>query len=147
MSFEIQPVREDDWEQWRRMRLALWPDATGPDDDREMREYLAGSAKAAFVAVAEEGRPIGFLEASIRDYADGCDSRHVGYIEGWYVEEAYRRQGVGAALVQAAEAWARDKGCREMGSDCLQDNELSLAVHLALGYQEKERLIHFGKVL
>ncbi len=78
---------------------------------------------------------------------DGCRTRNVGYIEGWYVEAAHRRQGVGAALVRAAEEWARAQGCQEMASDCFEDNAVSLASHLALGYTEKERLIHFAKEL
>lgn len=88
-----------------------------------------------------------FLEASIRPYADGCDTRNVGYIEGWYVDADMRRQGLGAELVSAAEAWAIEQGCREMASDCLLDNEISFRAHLALGYQETERLIHFKKRL
>jgi aminoglycoside 6'-N-acetyltransferase I len=128
------------------MRVTLWPDATQPEDEEEMREYLAGEGKAAFVAVIE-GRLIGFLEANIRPYADGCTSRDVGYIEGWFVEGSFRRQGIGTALVRAAEEWARLQGCREMASDCLQENETSLAAHRALGYNEVERLIHFAKAL
>lgn len=55
--------------------------------------------------------------------------------------------GVGGALLAAAEAWARGKGCAEMSSDCLLANDVSLAAHRALGYEETERLIHFRKVL
>ena len=35
----------------------------------------------------------------------------------------------------------------EMASDCSIDNEVNLAVHLLLGYEEVERLIHFRKTL
>ena len=34
-----------------------------------------------------------------------------------------------------------------MASDCLLDNEVSRAAHVALGYAEVERLIHFAKRL
>ena len=57
------------------------------------------------------------------------------------------QQGAGAALVQAAEDWARSQGLSEMGSDTWQDNEANIQAHLRLGYQEKERLVHFGKRL
>ncbi len=143
----IRPVEQGDFEQWHRMRVALWPDATQPEDECDMQEYLTATGMAAFVAQAASGQIVGFLEANIRYYAEGCLTRNVGYIEGWYVDEEYRRQGVGAALVQAAEAWARSKGCQEMASDCLLENEVSLAAHLSLGYEEQERLIHFVKPL
>ena len=129
------------------MRISLWPEANQPEDREEMHDYLSSETKAVFVAQAVDSRLLGFLEANIRPYADGCATRNVGYIEGWYIDEEHRRQGVGAALVEAAENWARSKDCREMASDCLLDNEVSLAAHLALGYEEMERIIHFCKPL
>ena len=143
----IRQVEQSDYGQWHRMRLSLWPTATQPEDERDMREYLESEVKTAFVAQAADGRLVAFVEANIRHYAEGCATRNVGYIEGWYVDEEYRRQGIGAALVKAAEDWARSRGCQEMASDCLMDNDVSLAAHLALGYEEKERLIHFVKEL
>ncbi len=143
----IRRVQPGDFEAWYRLRLSLWPDASQPEDEQDMHEYLTSDTQAAFVAETADGRLIGFLEVNIRDYAEGCTTRHVGYIEGWFVEAEYRRQGIGAALVQAAEEWARSQGCREMASDCLLHNELSLAAHLALGYKETARLIHFAKRL
>jgi aminoglycoside 6'-N-acetyltransferase I len=143
----IRRVEQGDFEPWYRMRVSLWPEATRAEDQHDMQNYLTSDGMAAFVAQAADGHLIGFLEAGIRYYADGCTTRNVGYIEGWYVEELYRRQGIGAALVKAAEDWARSKGCQEMASDCLLENETSLAAHLALGYEEQERLIHFAKWL
>jgi len=46
-----------------------------------------------------------------------------------------------------AEDWARDCGLHEMASDAEIANETSLQAHLALGYHETERLIHFAKTL
>lgn len=79
--------------------------------------------------------------------AFGCESRPVGYVEGWYVDWDVRLLGIGGELVRAAEAWAVAKGCREMASDCKLDSQLSLLAHLALDYEETERLIHFRKPL
>ena len=49
--------------------------------------------------------------------------------------------------VKAAEDWARSQGLKEMGSDTWLENERSIRAHLALGYSEVERLIHFAKTL
>jgi aminoglycoside 6'-N-acetyltransferase I len=100
-----------------------------------------------FVAQRANGKLGGFLEGGTRKYADGCDSSPVGYIEGWYVDEDLRRSGVGGLLVSAMEAWARDQGLTEMGSDTWLDNETSIAAHTRLGYIEMERLVHFAKKL
>ena len=86
-----------------------------------------------------------FLEVGTRPFADGCWTSPVGYLEGWYVDEDLRGQGVGRALVLAAEEWARQQGLTEMASDTDLANEAGLRAHLALGYEESDRLIHFAK--
>jgi aminoglycoside 6'-N-acetyltransferase I len=102
-----------------------------------------------FVLIAEHesGRLVGFLEVSIRPFVEDCDTDHVGYLEGWYVEPEFRGRGIGRELVRIAESWAREKGCEEMASDAELGNELSLMVHLGLGYTETSRLVHLRKEL
>ena len=63
------------------------------------------------------------------------------------MDEDLRGQGVGKALVEAAEEWARSQGLSEMGSDTWLENEVSIRAHLKLGYEEAERLVHFVKKL
>jgi aminoglycoside 6'-N-acetyltransferase I len=71
----------------------------------------------------------------------------VGYLEAWFVDERFRGKGVAGALTQAAEDWARGKGCTEMASDTWLDNAVSIRAHEKMGYQEAERLVHFIKQL
>ena len=94
-----------------------------------------------------DGRPVGMLEARIREYGEGCETSPVGYIEGWFVYPELRGKGIAGALTQAAEDWARGKGCTEMASDTWLDNEAGIRAHLKLGYIEAERLVHFVKQL
>ena len=129
------------------MRLALWPDNTPEEALAELDEIFADPLTPVFVAVRENGKLGGFLEGGLRKYAEGCDTSPVGYIEGWYVDEDWRGQGVGGALVQAMETWAREQGYTEMASDTWLDNENSIQAHLALGFEESERLVHFRKSL
>ena len=147
MEVQIRPARRSDMANWLRLRRALWPGHDEDDWTREMLSMLARRhRRAVFVAVAQHS-VVGFLEASLRDYADGCATSPVGYIEGWYVEPQYRRTGVGRALVAAAERWAMQKGCTEMASDALLENSLSHQAHRALGYEEVERAVRFRKSL
>ena len=57
-----------------------------------------------------------------------------------------RRQGLGGQPVQAAEHWARELYLRRPAT-CAIDNAVSLRAHIALGYEEVERIICFRKVL
>ena len=143
----IRRVDERDFDEWLRMRLALWPDHTVDELQSELASLVADESAATFVADRGDGTLGGFVEAGLRKYAEGCDSSPVGYIEGWYVDADLRAQGIGRALIQAAETWAIDRGCTEIGSDTWIDNEVSYRAHLALGYEEAERLIHFRKRL
>jgi GNAT superfamily N-acetyltransferase len=58
-----------------------------------------------------------------------------------------RRKGIAASLVGAVCHWARSAGCSELASDALLENEMSHAVHRALGFQETERVVFFRKPL
>jgi aminoglycoside 6'-N-acetyltransferase I len=147
MSFMIRRATHDDKPDWLRMRQGLWPEApleylTYDQDDR-----LVDPDYAIFIALDASGKPVGFIEASLRDYGEGCETSPVGYIESWYVDERLRGQKLGRELVRVAEAWAREKGCTEMASDTWLENETSIAAHLKLGYAEAERLVHFVKRL
>ena len=136
-----------------RMRTALWPDSSAEEHDREVIAILEGRAALTMpliilVAETSERHVVGFLEVDLRSHADGCNpARPVGYIEGWYVAENYRHQGVGKKLVAAAEDWARGHGCIEIASDTWIDNEVSQRAHEALGYQVVDRCVHYRKLL
>lgn len=144
----VRPLQPADIPAWKRMRKALWPRLTDADNDRECAAILADSEHhAVFVAAPGSQEPQAFADASLRQYADGCETSPVGYLEGWFVQEPIRRGGIGRRLVEAAENWARSKGCTEMGSDAILDNIGSQAAHARLGYDEVERQVCFRKAL
>lgn len=137
-----------DADDWIRLRTELWSDS--PDDHpREIAEYVADPPADAecFVAETSDGRIVGFAEVGLRWYAEGCRSSPVGYLEGIYVEEAYRRRAHARGLVLAGEAWARSQGCTEFASDRALENEMSGAFHLAAGFEEVERIVCYRKDL
>lgn len=141
----IRNVEKRDRAAWEIMRQKLWPSEPG-EHAAEIAEYFDEPGDdEVLIAETEDGEPAGFAELSIRSYAEGCYSGRVGYLEGWFVEERFRRRGVGAALLGAAIDWAREQGCSEFASDTEIDNEVSAEAHLALGFEEVERIICFRK--
>jgi aminoglycoside 6'-N-acetyltransferase I len=147
MSFTIRRATDADKPDWLRMRQGLWPEAPAEYLTYDQDDKLADPDYALFVASDAGGKLVAFIEAGLRDCAEGCETSPVGYIEAWYVDESIRGQKLGRELVRVAEQWAREKGCTEMASDTWLDNETSIAAHLKLGYEEAERLVHFVKRL
>jgi aminoglycoside 6'-N-acetyltransferase I len=149
----IRLARPSDLDQLARMREALWPETSADEHARELTLIFSGEARLTMplinlVADAGDGVLAGFLEADLRSHADGCDpAQPVGYVEGWYVAEPFRNRGTGAALLAAAEDWARSQGCVEMASDTWIDNEISQRVHQSLGFEVVDRCVHYRKPL
>ena len=147
-NYRVRPITEDDVSEWFRLRKLLWDELTDEEHKAEMLDiYEHTDSQLVLVAETDGKRLIGFLEASIRPFVEDCETDNVGYLEGWFVEEDYRKNGIGGTLVEAAENWARDKDCEEMASDAEVGNELSLTAHQKLGYEETSRLVHLRKDL
>lgn len=148
LNFNIRPFQDKDFPEWLRLRKLLWDESTDDEHREEMFDILEhNETQLVLVVELMKNRLVGFLEASIRPFVEDCHSDHVGYLEGWFVEDDYRLHGVGRMLVKKAEDWARSKGCEEMASDSEVGNELSFKAHLQLGYEETSRLIHLRKDL
>jgi aminoglycoside 6'-N-acetyltransferase I len=130
-----------------RLRIALWPNCA-EECEAEVRQILDSPERgAAFLALTATGEPAGFIEMSLRSYAEGASGSPVPFIEGWFVESAHRRRGMGRALVKAGEEWAAARGFREIGSNAELENTVSIEAHMCLGYREVERNVCFLKQL
>ncbi len=119
-----------------------------PADLAEEFVRLTASDETACFLAFERESAVGFAQCQLRhDYVEGRDTSPVGFLEGIYVEEASRSQGVARALLHACEDWARSIGCTEFGSNCEIGNHASLAWHLKAGFEEVNRTIWFAKKL
>lgn len=139
----------DDIADWVHLRLALWPDTPREEHEAEIAAIEARPGKTLnLIARLDDGRAVGLAEASLRhDYVNGCDSSPVAFLEGIYVAEAHRRQGVAGQLVKAVELWAQAQGCAELASDTSIANSQSQALHVSLGFVETQRVVYFRKLL
>lgn len=127
------------------LALELWPGHTAGGLSAEFSEILARE-DAAFFLACEGDAPIGFAQCQLRhDYVEGTQTSPVGYLEGIFVSEAYRKKGIARQLLAACESWAKEKGCAEFASDCELTNNESLRFHLSMGFEEANRIICFTK--
>jgi aminoglycoside 6'-N-acetyltransferase I len=131
--------------EWLALRRALWPDCDEAEHHEETTAQLADGVRyLAALARADDGTAIGLVEAALRqDHVNGTDGSPVAFLEGLYVVPDWRRQGVARALVDAAAAWARERGSVELASDTPLTNLRSQAVHRHLGFVETERVVYF----
>jgi len=144
----IRPCESPEQPGWLDMRLALWADANEADHRAYMATLLAQPERFVQLVVYRDGQPLGFIEGSIRsDYVNGTETSPVGFVEGVYVKPESRRQGIARQLFEAVADWARARGCRELASDALIDNDISQRAHRSLGFRETERVVYFTRRL
>lgn len=128
------------------LALKLWPEHTRSEIEADLKGHCQAGG-VVFLAQEESGF-IGFAQCGLRhDYVEGTHTSPIGYLEGVYVEPAFRRCGVAAELVRACEAWARAQGCSEFASDAEAENAESIRFHLSAGFQEANRIVCFVKEL
>ena len=129
------------------LALRLWPEHEYGQLRQELGETLSQPDAAFFLAFDGE-TPVGFAQCQLRrDYVEGTEGSPVGYLEGIFVAEGYRHQGVARELLAACEGWAKEQGCTEFASDCELSNAESLRFHLRVGFLEANRIICFTKKL
>lgn len=90
------------------------------------------SRAAVLIAQAQDETPLGFISLQVRNDVTGQERAHVADLA---VSEDARRQGVGRALMQAGEAWAREQGMTMLSLDVWSTNERALVFYERLGYR------------
>lgn len=88
---------------------------------------------------------IGVLEATIRLFANGCETVHILFVEGVAVAANNQQDGVSMALLEAATQWAKKAGIREIASDCEIDNKVGQQWHQSAGFVPTETVITYVK--
>lgn len=143
---KIVEVNQENFNEWLDLALKLWSDESAEEMQRSLTNILCSPREAGFLVKDDNGKAIGFMNLSLRyDYVPGATQSPVAYVEGIYVEDEYRKQGIGTKLIQFAQQWAIERECMELASDALLDNTASYDFHTKVGFQEVERVVTFIK--
>ncbi len=129
------------------LAIKMWKSHTIEELTEEFSDYISQGNCVAVLAMLDDCA-IGFAQCGLRhDYVEGTDTSPVGYLEGIFVEEDYRKNGLAEDMLDACQKWAKEQGCTEFASDCELVNEDSLKFHLKMGFEEANRIICFKKKL
>jgi RimJ/RimL family protein N-acetyltransferase len=111
-------------------------------DERRYLRAAGRSADAAVLVAEVEDRIVGRLSV-VRDQHPA--SRHVADV-GLMVALPFRRQGIGRALLAAAEEWARSAGIVKLELHVFPHNEAAIQLYESAGYvRDGYRSRHFRR--
>lgn len=143
----IRKASKDDIGIISELAVKMWDDSSVEELADEFAELISKDAACIFLKYKND-TPVGFAQCQLRnDYVEGTETSPVGYLEGIFVLEDYRKRGYAKELLQVCEAWAKEMGCTEFASDCELENTDSLGFHMAMGFTEANRIICFTKEL
>ena len=146
LPIDIFQIDEPDFENLASLRHKLWPQETVEEHIAEITDLTRHYDYHAWLA-CEDGKPIAFMELSLRPYVNGCLYRPVAFLEGIYCLPDYRQRGISTMLVEIAENWARDHDIQELASDAYLENSLSHKAHARWGFAQTEKVVYFRKKL
>jgi ribosomal-protein-alanine N-acetyltransferase len=117
---------------------------TNPHHDAELRNNLdkiINQVDSVILVVEVANQVVGLAEVYIRE--DEPNPARVAYMYGHLqsllVTKAFRRQGVGEKLLQAAESWAKGRGATEMRLDIWEFPKGPLRFYEKTGYRTLRR--------
>ncbi len=130
-----------------KLAVLLWSDCNVNDLINDFSKNLSNNTCQFFLKY-ENCIPVGFAQCGLRyDYVEGTETSPVGYLEGIYVKENFRKKGYGRQLLENCELWAKSNGCVEFASDCELSNINSCNFHKAMNFEEANKIICFTKKL
>ena len=141
----VQKATNDDSRVLAEMAVQMWDSHTVDELESGFIDALNNDGAVLFIKYLDS-KPVGFAQCGLRtDYVECTNTSPVGYLEGVFVKGDYRNKGYAKELLDACEKWAKDKGCTEFASDCELNNSGSLKFHMAMGFEEANRIICFRK--
>lgn len=112
--------------------------------ERRLAVIRGQPAEDVLVAVDDADRAIGWIHVARLTTLEASDRALIG---GLVVDEAHRSAGIGASLVAAAEAWARERGAAAIVVRSRTTRERAHRFYEQLGYRETKRSVVFEKPL
>lgn len=145
VDLKILPFRKEDLKEYLEMAPKLWPHHSKDELAKEFERILSSHNEIGFICKKDD-ETLGFITMSLKfEHVHEATSTPVGYLEGIFVKEKYRKLGIAKKMYEAGEKWAKSKGCSQMGSDTWDWNKDSVLFHGKLGFKVAHPIVHFIK--
>lgn len=146
-NFTVRPGRRDDAAAAARLWVMSAEEhtlydavfTTAPDAEKVMRRFLAdlSSSSHSCLFVAElDGGVVGFLSGELREGSSAFSPKTWAAVEDVYVSSDYRSSGIGRALFEACQEWARERGANGISLQVAADNTRGRKFYEELGFRE-----------
>jgi GNAT superfamily N-acetyltransferase len=157
-TIRVRPARQGDgkdlargWIDTGRHYAALDPDAFQVPAAAGLADWLEELLRqprtddTIWLVAEVDSRVVGSVEAHLERPASDATrqvlldlARVRVFVDALGVEEAYRRQGVGTRLMQAVEAWGRDRGAQRILLTTFAASPTSMPFYQhRMGYQQR----------
>jgi GNAT superfamily N-acetyltransferase len=141
---KIRRARPSDAPQLAELTTQLGYPTTPAAVSKILRKMKTGWSNALFVAESASKEVIGWTHVSV---AHLLETGTRAEINGLIVADGQRSLGAGALLLDAAEAWARKNGAREMSVRSKVERERAHKFYLRQGYDHYKTQKAFRKAL
>lgn len=111
--------------------------SNGPPREREYILNALRSPGVDILVAQTESRLVGFVHVVIRNVRESpiLVRRRYAVVENLAVREEHRRMGIGLALMERAEDWARAKGATSIELNVYAFNDVAQGFYRKLGYE------------
>jgi len=119
----------------------LFPPVTGPIRSRDYVARQLADPNVRYLVAELAGRIVGLLLAIHHDVPSTpwFHARRYVEVQDLTVDSAARRRGVGRLLIDATEAWARERGATSIDLTVIEANENALRFYERLGFSTRSR--------
>ncbi len=144
MDTSIRKASIKDLEDILRLNKALFDSETVFNDEYNLnwtyskfgRDYFERMINSGIAIVAEiDKKVVGYLVASIHIFSFRKDNP-IAELGNMYVEEKYRRHGIGKKLVNEMMQVAKEKGVKRVKVEAAFQNENAIKFYKSCGFEE-----------
>lgn len=92
-----------------------------------------------FIAKEDDNTAIGYAFCKIITSNEGPHINHIALVDGLYVNEENRNQGIATKLIEECKTWAIDTGAKIIELNVMSGNVNAINLYQKIGFEEIEK--------